>query len=134
MSTADEYELIPLPGPRPPVTRRNRELAGLAHVVGVFVLTFPVPFFIWLTGGRKSPFVKRHAKEALNFQLNFLFWLAATVAGVVFGRDLAPPEYSNYLFLVPVLSYLFGAILSLRAGYVASLSEEYHYPLTFRLF
>ena len=99
----------------------------------MFVLTFPVPLFIWLTGGRKSPFVKRHAKEALNFQLNLLFWLAVTIAVAVFGRDLVP-QYGNYLFLAPVLSYLFGAILSLRAGYMASLGEEYHYPLTFRLF
>jgi uncharacterized Tic20 family protein len=118
---------------RPPVTRRNRELAGLAHVVGVFAVTFPVPLFIWLTGGRKSPFVKRHAKEALNFQLNVLFWLAAMITLVVYTKDLVP-EYGNYFFLVPVMIYLIASSLCLLAGYMSSISEEYRYPMIFRLF
>src|SRR5262245_36806584 len=126
MSNADDYWDEPQPqqqaappSNRPPVTRRNRELAGLAHVVGFFVVTFPVPLFIWLTGGRKSPFVKRHAKEALNFQLNLLFWIAALSAIVIFTKDLIP-QYGSYLFIAPLLVYLIGAALCLLAGYMAS--------------
>lgn len=137
MPSADDYWDEPEQprGPaaaRPPVTRRNRELAALAHLVGIFAITFPVPLFIWLTGGRRSPFVKRHSKEALNFQLNLLAWLAGLTAAVIFTKDLVP--YGNYFFLVPVAAYLFGAVMSLWAGYLANLSEEYRYPLTLRIF
>ena len=117
---------------RPPVVRRNRELAGLAHLIGLFLL-FPVPFFIWLTGGRKSPFVKRHAKEALNFQLNLIFWLVALTAGVIYTKDLIP-DYGNYLFAVPLVVYLIAASLMMLAGYMASISEEYRYPGILRIF
>src|SRR5262245_21304985 len=133
MSTADDYwdepqRRAPARPTGPPVTRRNRELAGLAHVIGIFLVTFPVPLFIWLTSGRKSPFVKRHSKEALNFQLNLIGWLAILIGVVILVKDFIP-KYGVYLFVLPVLAYLVGAALCLLAGYMASLSEEYRYPM-----
>ena len=127
---------------RPPVTKRNRELAAFGHLVGVFFgVFFLVPTFIWLFKSGASPFVKRHSKEAINFQLNFLFWLAVTVVIVYYAgfivQDYFPQTvpYVRYFFILPVLSILYGAFFALRAGYMANESEEYRYPLLiFRLF
>jgi uncharacterized protein len=138
MPSADDYwdepqqQTAPPPANRPPVTRRNRELAGLAHLIGLFVVTFPIPIIIWIVG-RKSPFVKRHSKEALNFQLNLVFWLVVLTLIVHYTKDFIP-QYGNYLFAIPVLVYLIAASLCMLAGYMASISEEYRYPMTFRLF
>ena len=42
--------------------------ALLSHALGVSI-SFIGPLFIWLTAGKRSVFVERHAKEALNAQI-----------------------------------------------------------------
>ncbi|MER7505308.1 DUF1707 and DUF4870 domain-containing protein [Nonomuraea pusilla] len=104
-----------------PAPESNERLGGaLAH--GLAVVGFPVlgPLLLMLTGGKTSPYIRRHAVEALNFQLTLLgasFLLPFTVVGIV---------------LLPVI-WVAGIVLSI-VGSVSALSEgAFRYPLTVRL-
>jgi uncharacterized Tic20 family protein len=76
----------------------DRVLAALAHTLGIATL-FVGPLVLMLTSGKRSEYVRRHAAEAVNFQLTLLLvtivtfglgsvvyavaWAVAAVAGVV---------------------------------------------------
>ncbi|WP_344947387.1 DUF1707 and DUF4870 domain-containing protein [Actinomadura miaoliensis] len=64
------------PGPALPAaegepTGEERLAAALAHFGGYLTL-FVAPLVLMLVYGRKSPYVRRHAAEAVNFQLTVL--------------------------------------------------------------
>ncbi|GLZ14306.1 hypothetical protein Acsp04_45410 [Actinomadura sp. NBRC 104425] len=52
-------------------TGEERVVAALAHFTGVLTL-FVAPLVLMLVCGRKSQYVRRHAAEAVNFQLTVL--------------------------------------------------------------
>ncbi|GLZ05763.1 hypothetical protein Acsp03_32290 [Actinomadura sp. NBRC 104412] len=102
---------------RPPsgsVTGEDRMLAALAHGAGIATL-FVGPLVLMLTSGKRSAYVRRHAVEAVNFQLTLLLvtivtfgigaivyavsWAVAAVAAVV-GLTGAPFRYPWILRLV----------------------------------
>jgi uncharacterized Tic20 family protein len=86
----------------------DRMLAALAHGSGMVPLIIP-PLVLMLLSGRRSEYVRRHAAEALNFQLTLLLvtmvtlglggivyavaWIVAMVGAVVAlgGRDFRYP-------------------------------------------
>jgi uncharacterized Tic20 family protein len=64
-------------------TEWEKNWAMIAHM-GSFVaawvaLGFLAPLFVMLTKGKESEYVRRHAVESLNFQLNALIWIAVCV-------------------------------------------------------
>lgn len=64
-------------------TEWERNWAMIAHM-GAFVaawvaLGLLAPLFVLLTKGKESDFVRRHAVESLNFQINALVWMVISV-------------------------------------------------------
>jgi uncharacterized Tic20 family protein len=96
-----------------PVTGEDRFLAGLAHASG-YLTTFVGPLVFLLLSGKRSEYVRRHAAEALNFQLTVLL-----VVIVTFG--------------VGALLYAVTWILALVAGVAGLSGRAYRYPFTLRL-
>jgi uncharacterized Tic20 family protein len=94
-------------------TGRDRLLAGVAHGSGYFT-TFVGPLVFMLTSGRRSPFIRRHAVEALNFQLTLL-----AIVVVTFGLG--------------AVLYAVTWIVAAIAALAALAGQRFHYPLTLRL-
>ena len=64
-------------------TEWEKNWAMIAHM-GAFVaawvaLGLLAPLFVMLTKGKESEYVRRHAVESLNFQINALVWMAISV-------------------------------------------------------
>ncbi|HEU5157268.1 MAG TPA: DUF1707 and DUF4870 domain-containing protein [Streptosporangiaceae bacterium] len=94
-------------------TPRDRLLAAIAHGSGYFT-TFVGPLVFMLTSGRRSSFIRRHAVEALNFQLTLL-----AVVVVTFG-------FGAILYAITWIVAAIGALAAL-AG------QRFDYPFTLRL-
>ncbi|MEU8196100.1 DUF1707 and DUF4870 domain-containing protein [Microbispora amethystogenes] len=124
----DLYGARPAYVPRPPASfapnpaleggdRAGAAAAHLFALAGFFVVG---PLLMMVTAGRTSPYIRRHAVEALNFHLTVLgatILLPFTVVGVV---------------LVPVV-WVLGLVLSVVGGVSAIAATEFRYPLTVRL-
>ena len=96
--------------------------AMLAHIGGI-VLWFIAPLVVMLTQGEKSPFVRRQAVEALNFQITLtIAWIVSAILIVVLIGFL--------LFFVVGIG---GLVLMIMAGIAANKGEEYRYPVNIRL-
>jgi hypothetical protein len=120
------------PGPAPtpetgvlgPQEERNWALAAhLGSFVAAYVaLGFLAPLAVLLLAGRRSAFVRRHAVEALNFNLTVLVYAAvsAVLVTVLIGIPMLVA-----LGLLYVVAVLLGAA-------AASRGEDYRYPLTIR--
>jgi uncharacterized Tic20 family protein len=103
-----------------------------AHLSALAALLFGLPFMgpliIYLVK-KDNPFVRRHAAEALNFNLSITIYtigLAIVTFILVFvfiGFLLIP------LFVVLLIVWFVFVII---ASVAASRGEEYHYPLTIR--
>jgi len=105
----------------------ERTWGMLAHIGAILAsligLSFLGPLIVLLVQGPKSQFVRRHAVEALNFQITT--YLAALVSGllilVFIGLILLPAVLIAWL------------VLSIMAGVAANRGEDYRYPLNLRL-
>lgn len=114
--TADLHPARPAPRPAVPSPRPTAEerlLAGLAHGTA-WIPVIVLPALVMATAGSRSPYVRRHAAEAVNFQLTLL--------------------------LVTVLTFGVGAILyavawavGSVAGALAVLGQDVRYPWTLRV-
>ena len=90
---------------------------------------FPVfgSLFIWLAKRRIAPFVARHAKEALNFQV----YIVVTAVLALIARPYLEswqPGTGGYWLLGLAAMFLYGAVMSLVAGRAASQGRLFHYP------
>lgn len=105
-------------------------LAHLGALLAALVaLAFLGPLIVLLTQGNRSPFVRRHALESLNFQITLLIALFAGVVLSVITLGVA-------LFLVIPLALVIGIaalVFIVKAGIQANNGEEYRYPLSLRL-
>jgi uncharacterized protein len=132
------------------ITPEHTNWAMFAHLgvlIGYFVagiLAFLPPVIIWMTYKDRSPFVVRHAKEALNHFVSFMMWLALFVllAGVIgfavywgFESEAGGFLTGYAVFLLPygVLSII-ALVSTVRASSAASKGLDYRYPFTIRLF
>jgi uncharacterized Tic20 family protein len=107
-------DLVPAPPSRPaPSDGEDRLLAGLAHASGYFT-TFVGPLVFLLLSGRRSAYVRRHALEALNFQLTLL-----AVVILTFG--------------IGAILYAVTWIVAGVAAIAALAGHEFRYPFTLRL-
>ncbi|HEX6470352.1 MAG TPA: DUF1707 and DUF4870 domain-containing protein [Streptosporangiaceae bacterium] len=94
-------------------TGHDRLMAALAHGSGYFT-TFIGPLIVMLTSGRRSGYVRRHAVEALNFQLTVL-----AVVVVTFG--------------IGALLYAVTWIVAAIAALAGLAGQRFTYPFTLRL-
>ncbi|GGO25659.1 DUF1707 and DUF4870 domain-containing protein [Microbispora bryophytorum] len=123
----DLYGTRPAYVPRPPAYRPAAVPAGgdrvgaasshLFALLGLFVIG---PLLMMVTAGRTSPYIRKHAVEALNFHLTVL---GATV--------LLPFTVVGFV-LLPVI-WVVGLVLCVVGGVSALACTEFRYPLTIRL-
>jgi uncharacterized protein len=114
----------------PPVvgpSQEERNWAMAAHV-GSFLaawvaLGLLAPLVVLLAKGNESAYIRRHAVESLNFQINALVYIAvfALLVIVLVGIPLLVAYGIFYLVVV-----ILGTVR-------ASNGEEYRYPATIRL-
>ncbi len=110
----------PLAGPEAPPESNERFGASAAHLVALFGFPILGPLLLLLTAGKTSPYIRRHAMEALNFHLTVTgatFLLPFTVIGIV---------------LLPVI-WVAALVLSIVGGVAALTESPFRYPLTVRL-
>lgn len=113
-------------GSREVVPAEDRHWAMGAHlsafVAAYIALGFLGPLVILLIRGERSPFVRQHAVEALNFNLTVLIYVVVCVilAFLLIGFLLIIA-----LGILYVVAVLIGAVR-------ANSGEAYRYPLTIR--
>ncbi|MEZ0076952.1 DUF1707 and DUF4870 domain-containing protein [Planotetraspora sp. GP83] len=98
----------------------ERAGAGAAHLLTLCGLIVVGPLIMLLTGGRTSPYIRKHAVESLNFHLTVLgatLLLPFTIVGVA----LLP-----FIWIVAFILPIVGGVAALTGG-------DYRYPLTLRL-
>jgi len=106
--------------------------AMAAHLTALASLLVGFPFvgpLIVYLAKKENPFVRRHAAEALNFNLSIMLY--TLILGVVTAILL----FVLVGFLLIPLFVLLGAawiIFTVVAAVAASRGEEYRYPLTIR--
>jgi uncharacterized Tic20 family protein len=109
------------------VPTEDRNWAMAAHLGSLlsawFALGLFAPLIVLLLKGNGSPYVRRHAVESLNFQINALIYIAVSVvlAFVLIGFVLLALYGVFYLACVVV------------ATVRASNGADFRYPLTIRL-
>ncbi|MFI7468001.1 DUF1707 and DUF4870 domain-containing protein [Nonomuraea sp. NPDC049646] len=113
------------PMPRPvhperPSESNERLQAALGHLLIAIGIPVVGPLILLLTAAKTSPYLRRHALEALNFQLTVVgatCILPLTVIGVV---------------LLPVI-WVGAVVLGIVGGISALAESSFRYPLTVRL-
>ncbi|MCH2124655.1 MAG: DUF4870 domain-containing protein [Pirellulaceae bacterium] len=99
----------------------SRNLAMLAHILGI-VTGFLGSLIIWILKKDMDPFVDRHGKEALNFQLTVLICQAILMLP------------SLCVFYIPTLAiYVVNIIFCILATVAANRGEDYRYPINIRI-
>jgi hypothetical protein len=119
-----QYPGEQLPGAQTTAEERNWAMAAhLGSFVAAYVfLGLLAPLAVLLVKGNSSAFVRRHAVESLNFQINALVYL------VVFTLLL----FLLIGFVLLPLYAIFYLVVVIIAGVRASRGEEYRYPMTIR--
>jgi uncharacterized Tic20 family protein len=111
---------------QPMTVQDERNWAVGAHlssfVAAWLALGFLGPLTVMLLAGPRSPYVRRHAVEALNFNLSVLIYtvISALLVIVVIGIPMLIAIGAVYLVAI-----ILGAV-------AASRGEDYRYPLTIR--
>jgi uncharacterized protein len=105
----------------------ERNWALAAHlgsfVAAWFALGLLAPLLVLILKTGSSPYIRRHAVESLNFQINALFWSVVLFVSIflVVGILLLP------------LYGVFYVVQVILASRKASKGQDVHYPLTLRL-
>ncbi|MEU2943579.1 DUF1707 and DUF4870 domain-containing protein [Nocardiopsis alba] len=96
--------------------------SGLSHASAYF---FPLlgPLLILLISSDSTPFMRKHALEALNFQL---FWIIAMAVSAVLSILVLP-------ILILVAVALGGLVLPVIAAATNIMGNGWRYPFTYRL-
>ena len=106
--------------------------AMAAHLTALAALIVGLPFIgplIIYFAKKENPFVRRHAAEALNFNLSIMLY--TVILGIV---TLILLIVLVGFLLIPLFLVLFVAWIAfvIIAAIAASRGEEYRYPLTIR--
>ena len=116
----------PPPGPQSypqPLSPDEERLWSVFSHLSFFVLGIIAPLIIMLTLGTRSPYVRHHAVEALNFHITV--WIASIVAGLSIFVLVG-------LVLLPAVLVV-GAVFAIIAAVQSYQGVLYRYPLTIRL-
>lgn len=120
--TAATVPAAPAASPPAASPSDDKTMALLAHLLGIFT-GFIGALVIYLVKKDSSPFVERHSREALNFQITVL--IASLVALVL------------WIIVVGIfLSIAIGVanlVFCILATMAASKGQEYRYPFALRL-
>jgi len=99
----------------------SRNMALLAHLLGIFT-GFLGALIIWFLKKDTDPFVDKHGKEALNFQLTVLICHAILIL----------PSFC-VLFIPTLAIYVVNIIFCILATVAANRGEDYRYPINIRI-
>lgn len=115
-------------GPPPAVAMSDDRTWAMASHAGSFLaawlaLGILCPILVLLVKN-SSAFVRHHAYESLNFQLNALAWIAISVLTMIIGIG----------FVLLVVVGVWYAIFVIVAAVNANNGEWYRYPLIVRVF
>ena len=109
------------------VAADDRNWSVAAHlgsfITAWFAFGLVAPLVVLLVKGPSSPFVRRHAVESLNFQIN------ALVYSVVFGLLM----FLLIGFVLLPLYAVFYLVCVVMATIRASNGEDFRYPFTIRV-
>ena len=103
-----------------------------AILAGFFGVAFLGPLIVYLMYKDRSPFVRRHAAESLNFQISLLIYM---VVGGIVGLVLSIITFGLALFvLIPlgIALTIAALVFIVMACIAANDGREYRYPLTLR--
>jgi uncharacterized Tic20 family protein len=100
----------------------ERLWSTLTHL-SFFVFGLIVPLILMLTLGTRSPYVRHHAVEALNFHITV--WIAAFVSGLTILLVVG-------VVLLPAV-LIAAAVFTVIAAVKAYQGVPYRYPLSIRL-
>jgi uncharacterized Tic20 family protein len=112
------------PAPVQKYDGQARGLGMVSHWLG-YPTFFVGPALVMATAGKKNPAVRKHAVEAVNFQLSTLgvFALLGVVTGITEG-------FTGFLFPLVGLVWF---VLTGIGGLAALLGSDFRYPFSFRL-
>lgn len=126
---------VPPPAPQPlnysgavETNQEAKTFGLLCHVSAFAGLIIPFgsivgPLVFWLLKKDQHPFVNRHGKESLNFQIScFIYMIVAALTMFIL---------IGFLLFPAVL--IFWLVMTIIATIKASGGEDYRYPLTIRL-
>jgi len=102
-----------------PVSPSDARMWSLFAHIGGLVTTFLAPLVIYLIYKDRDPFIRRHAAQALNFQIiiAIAYFLSSLLIFVVIG------------FITYPLAVICSLIFSIMAAVAANKGEEYTYPM-----
>lgn len=99
-------------------------LSGLLDLgVSFFLIGLLAPLGIWLAMRDTDPFIDEQGKEAVNFQLNLLFW------GIVFGLLSCCLIGIPFLIALPIAKVVLGILASIAAAE----GRSWRYPWILRV-
>ena len=102
----------------------DKTMAVLSHA-GQILCGFLVPLIIYLTKKDKSPFIRHHATEGLN-------WSITVIIAYVAVNILARVGLGLIGLLTPLI-WLGSLVLVIVASIAANKGEYYRYPFALRL-
>jgi len=127
MENTQKEEISPITEATKPLSKDPQARWSVAsHLLGfTYFLGIPGfigPLIIYLILDENAYFAKRHAREALNFQINAFIWIgiSSILCLILIGWLLLP------------VALLITFICSVLAAIKASDKEEYRYPFTYR--
>jgi uncharacterized protein len=106
-----------------PMTPSDERLWAMLSHLGGLLLGFVAPLIVMLVFGERSPFVRRHAVESLNFQITL--FIAYVIAGLSLLLLIG-------FVLLPAI-WIGSIVLMIIAGMAANRGEDYRYPINIRL-
>ena len=116
----------PPPGyavPVSPLSPSDERLWALFGHLSSFVMPVFGPLIIMLVQGPKSPFVRRHAVESLNFDITMMLALLVSIAAICLFFPIL------LLFIYAIAGMVFTILGAVRA----SDGQDYRYPLSLRM-
>jgi uncharacterized protein len=104
-------------------------LTHLSSFVGaMFALAFLGPLVMWLIKKDEHPFLDHHGKEALNFNLSLLVYMAIGIVASILTLGLGLLAFLPAL----VVGFVVWVICSIQGAIKANNGEGYRYPITIR--
>ena len=112
------------PAPLQKYQGSGRGMGTISHWLG-YPTFFVGPALVVATAGKTNPVIRKHAVEAVNFQISALavFTLLGIVTGITDG-------FTGFLFPLVGLVWF---VLTGIGGLAAMLGSEFKYPFTLRL-
>ena len=122
--TKDESPTVPpAPSGSPELTNEQRTFALCAYLIPLVTNSnFIAPLIIWLLKKGEDPYIEKHAKESLNFQITFAIFAVISYVSIFLLLGML-------LFPAVIITYIVFAIIGSVKAYKG---EDYRIPICIR--